>query len=332
MVTQQPTGAWLAAALVFISVAMITTALAILVEWLARRRRERGVATQLHRLSTEALETLSPGAAAILRGTGISEAPWVQLLTGRVPHLRDVQNMLHQAALDWSVRSYMTFAFGSGVAFGLTAYGLTASWIAAAFAAALGASLPYMYVGYRRGKRLARFEEQFPAAVDLLGRAIRAGHPLSAALKMVADEVADPVAGEFRAVFEEQRFGLPFTESLAALADRVPLADVRIFVTAVLIQREVGGNLTEILDNLAEIIRQRFTLKRQVQVLTAEGRYSVYVLTALPIVIAGFVYLTNPTYLKPLWETDIGRMMLYGALAAQVVGYLWMRKLTNIEF
>jgi tight adherence protein B len=329
---QQPPGAWQAAALVFISVAMVTMALAVLVEWLARRRRDRGVATQLERLNTEALDTLSPGASALLRASDAAEAAWVQALVGWVPHIRDVQHLLQQAGIDWSVRSYLTLAAGAGVTFGVSVYGLTASWVFATAAAAIGASIPYLYVSRRRRRRLDRFEELFPAAVDLLGRAVRAGHPLSAALKMVADEADDPVASEFRIVFDEQRFGLPFAESLASLADRVPLSDVRIFVTAVLIQREVGGNLTEILDNLSEIIRQRTTLHRQVQVLTAEGRYSVYVLTGLPIVIAAFVYFTSPAYLRPLWETPIGRGMLYGAITAQVVGYLWMRRLTRIEY
>ncbi|HSK18056.1 MAG TPA: type II secretion system F family protein [Longimicrobiales bacterium] len=328
----QTGGAWIAAALVFISVALVTTAVAVFIEWFVRRRRERGVTTQLERLNTEALETLSPGAGAILRGTQLADAAWVEALTGRVPHLRDVQHLLQQAALEWSVSSYLAFAAGAGFAAGVAVFGMTANLVFALIAAAFGAALPFMYVSRRRSRRMARFEEQFPGAVDLLGRAIRAGHPLSAALKMVADEVDEPVAGEFRAVFEEQRFGIPFSESLAALADRVPSADVRIFVTAVLIQREVGGNLTEILDNLSDIIRQRFTLQRQVKVLTAEGRYSVYVLTAMPVLIAAFVYMTNREYLRPLWETEAGRMMLYGALVAQVVGYLWMNKLTKIEF
>jgi tight adherence protein B len=327
----QPTGAWLAAGLVFISVALATTAVAVLVEWLARRGRERGVAAQLERLNTEALETLSPGAGALLRTT-LSEEPWVQALASRLPHLQDIQHLLRQSGIDWSLRSYLTFVGGAALGAAIAMLGLTASLVAAAAAAAAGAALPYIYLRIRRSRRLARFEEQFPAAVDLLGRAIRAGHPLSAALKMVADDVDDPVAGEFRAVFEEQRFGLPFSESLASLADRVPSADVRIFVTAVLIQREVGGNLTEILDNLAHIIRQRFTLQRQVKVLTAEGRYSVYVLTAMPIGIGGFLYMTNREYLRPLWETEVGRMMLWAALIAQVVGYIWMHRLTKIEF
>jgi tight adherence protein B len=331
-VTPTTMDAWLAAGLVFLTVALATTAIAVLVEWLSRRRRERSVGAQLERLNTEALDTLAPGAGAILRGTADAEAPWVQALVGRVPHLRDVQTLLEQAGVQWSVRSYITFAAGAGLSMGIAVFGLTSSIVVATAAAAASAALPYGYVSRRRTKRLAQFEEQFPGAVDLLGRAMRAGHPLSSALKMVADETGEPVAGEFLAVFEEQRFGLPFAESLAALADRVPSPDVRIFVTAIMIQREVGGNLAEILDNLAEIIRQRFTLKRQVQVLTAEGRYSVYVLSALPIVIGGFVFLTNREYLRPLWETPMGRAMLYMAITGQVVGYLWMRRVTRIDY
>jgi tight adherence protein B len=326
------TGAWIAAGLVFVSVALATTAVAVLFEWLTRRGREKRVAQQLDRLGSEALDSVSPGASAILRGTGQVEAPWVQALSSRVPHLRDIQALLEQAALSWSVRSYLAFALGAGAAFGTGVLGLTGSPVFAVVGAAAGAALPYGYVAHRRSRRLARFEEQFPAAVDLLGRAMRAGHPLSSALKMVAEESPEPVAGEFRAVFEEQRFGLPFAESLGSFADRVPLPDVRIFVTAVLIQREVGGNLAEILDNLAEIIRQRFMLQRQLQVLTAEGRYSVYVLSALPILIGGFVFMTNRDYLRPLWETGGGRAMLYGAVMAQVVGYMWMRRITKLDF
>jgi tight adherence protein B len=179
---------------------------------------------------------------------------------------------------------------------------------------------------------MEKFEEQFPEAIDLLGRAIRAGHPISSGLKMVAEEMPEPVAGEFRNMFEEQRFGLSFADSLASFADRIPLVDVRIFVTAVLIQREVGGNLTEILDNLGHIIRQRFMLQRQVKVLTAEGRFSMYVLTALPIGIAGFIAVSNREYLSPLFETEAGRTMLWAALFGQILGYLWMRRITKIEF
>jgi tight adherence protein B len=290
------------------------------------------VTAQLQRLDTEGLESIAPGAGSIFRNQALAEADWVQALAARVPHLRYVKHMLQQAALDWTVKSYLVFVVGVALGAGMVGLLISGSGGVAVLVAAVGAALPYLYVRQRRSSRLAKFEEQFPESIDLLGRAIRAGHPISAGLKMVSEEMPEPVAGEFRLMFEEQRFGLSFSDSLASFADRMPLVDVRIFVTAVLIQREVGGNLTEILDNLAHIIRQRFTLQRQVKVLTAEGRFSMYVLSALPVAIAGFILLSNPDYLLPLVQTDIGRKLLWGALIAQFFGYLWMRRITKIEF
>jgi tight adherence protein B len=198
--------------------------------------------------------------------------------------------------------------------------------------ACIAAALPYLYVGHKRTARLRKLEEQFPEAVDLIGRAIRAGHPLPAALKMVAEECPDPIASEFRRTFEEIRFGLPAEDTLGGLADRLPLVDLRIFVTAVLIQREVGGNLAEILDNLTAIIRQRFTLMRQVRVLTAEGRMSMYVLGLLPFAIGLFVFYSNPGYVMTLFTHPAGKAMIAAALTLQAVGWWWMSRITNIDF
>lgn len=332
MVGSLPPGALMLGVLVFAAVALATVALSLLVEWIAERRRRRGVADQLKRLTTEGLESLSPGAGSLFRGTDGADAPWVQALSARVPHMRDAKHTLEQAALGWTVQTYLLLVVGLGLSFGLGVLLATGSWLYALLAAAIGAWLPRLYVTRKRKKRLAQFEEQFPETIDLLGRAIRAGHPFSSGIRMVAEETADPIAGEFRRVFEEQRFGLPFEDTIAAMADRVPLVDVRIFVTALMIQREVGGNLAEILDNLASIIRQRFTLMRQVRTLTAEGRLSMYVLTVLPFGVALFVFFANPEYVMTLFTHPIGNMMLGVALFMQVVGYLWMRKITNIEF
>jgi tight adherence protein B len=319
------------ALLVFLAVAMATVALSLLIEWLAARSRRRGVTQQLERLATEGLESLSPGASRLFRGEE-GESRWVQALSARVPHLRDVKHVLEQADLGWTVQSYLLLAGGLGLALGSGVQLATGRWLFAVPAAVLGAMLPHLYLRRRRSKRLRRFEELFPAAVDLLGRAIRAGHPFAAGMKMVAEESPEPIASEFRRTFEEQRFGLSLEDTLTALCDRVPLIDVRIFVTALMIQREVGGNLAEILDNLSEIIRQRFTLMRQVRVLTAEGRLSMYVLTGLPIGVGGFVFLSNPEYVMVLFTHPIGKLMVGAALVMQVVGFLWMRKITDIEF
>jgi tight adherence protein B len=327
-----PQGTWIPAVLVFVAVALGTVALAVLVEWVSAVRRRRGVVAQLQKLDTEGLEAIAPGAGSIFRSQAAGDADWLQTVTARVPHLSHVKTMLQQAALDWTVKTYLVLVLGLCCAGGASGLLFSGSLRYALIGAVIGGFAPFLYVRHRRATRLAKFEEQFPEAIDLLGRAIRAGHPISAGLKMVSEEMPDPVASEFRMMFEEQRFGIAFGDSLASFADRMQLVDVRIFVTAVLIQREVGGNLTEILDNLAHIVRQRFMLARQVNVLTAEGRYSMYVLSAMPFAIAAFIAFSNADYLRPLIDTDIGRKMLWGAAISQVIGYLWMRRIVRIEY
>jgi tight adherence protein B len=325
-------GAWVLALLVFVAVALVTVALSMAWEWFAARQRHRSVAQQLQKLNTEGLESIAPGAGSLFRGGDGQESALVQQISARVPHLRDMRHVLDQADLRWTVQTYLLLVGGLGIGLGAAVMLGTGNLLYAVPAAAFGAWLPHGYVGHQRKKRMARFEELFPGTVDLLGRAIRAGHPFGSGMKMVAEEAAEPVAGEFLRTFEEQRFGLPFEDTMTALADRVPLPDVRIFVTAILIQREVGGNLAEILDNIADIIRQRFTLARQVKTLTAEGRLSMYVLTAMPIAVAAFLFVSNPDYLGVLFEHPIGRFMVGAALFMQVVGFIWMRRITNIEF
>jgi tight adherence protein B len=197
--------------------------------------------------------------------------------------------------------------------------------------AALGAVLPMIYARRKRDQRLRAFEEALPDALDLLARAIRAGHPIGAGIKIVADEAAEPVAGEFQRTFEEQRFGLPFEDTMLALSVRVPLIDLRMLVTAILIQREVGGNLAEVLDNLGDVIRQRFTVHRQLRVHTAQGRLSGYVLAVLPIAVGSIIYMVNPEYVNLLFTNQLGRFMLLSAIMLQLVGFLWIRRIIDIE-
>ena len=204
--------------------------------------------------------------------------------------------------------------------------------VAVAFVATvIGGMLPTMYVRRRRTKRLNAFEELLPEAIDLVGRALRAGHPLTAGFKMAADDGPEPVAGEFRRVFEEQRFGLPIQDSLLGMADRVNIVDVRILVTAILIQREVGGNLAEILDNLAAVVRARFTIRRQIRVYTAQGRMTGYLLSALPIILFSMLYMINAEYMSILFTDPIGKILIVVAITMQLIGFLWIRKIIKIE-
>jgi tight adherence protein B len=203
--------------------------------------------------------------------------------------------------------------------------------VGAAPAGLLLGALPVLFLMNRRSARIKKFEEQFPEALDLLSRALRAGHAFQTSLGMVADEVAEPVGPEFKKTFDQQNFGLPLKECLFELADRVPLLDVRFFATAVTIQRETGGNLAEILDNLAYVVRERFKILRQVRVHTAHGRFTGYVLLALPVVLGAILSYLSPDHMNALFTEQMGKNMLMGAAVMQTVGYFWIRKVIKIE-
>jgi tight adherence protein B len=195
----------------------------------------------------------------------------------------------------------------------------------------VGSLIPLGWLLHKRSSRLKRFEEQFPEALDLLSRAIRAGHAFQTALGMVGDDLTPPVGPEFKKTFDEQNFGLPLRDALHQLTERVPILDVRFFVTAVLIQRETGGNLAEILDNLAHVVRERFKIRRQVRVHTAHGRFTGYVLLALPAALAVALSFINPEHMQVLFEERMGQIMLGAAIVMQTIGYFWIRKVIKIE-
>ncbi len=196
---------------------------------------------------------------------------------------------------------------------------------------AAGFGLPFMVLRMKRTRRLHNFEEQFPEALDLIGRALKAGHAFATGLKMVADEMPEPVGPEFRKTFDEQNFGLPLKDALENLTIRMPLLDVRFFSTAVLIQRETGGNLAEILENLSHVVRERFKILRQVRVYTAHGRLTGYVLLALPAFLSIALMFINPEHMNLLFRERMGQMMLMGAVVMQTFGFLWIKKIVKIE-
>ena len=195
----------------------------------------------------------------------------------------------------------------------------------------LGAFLPYSYANYKRSKRFSKFEEIFPEAIDTLARAVRAGHAFTTALELIASEIAEPVASEFRKLFEEQKFGLPVRDALVNLTERVPLVDVKFFVTAVMLQRETGGNLAEILDNLSYVIRERFKIMRQVRVHTAQGRMTMMLLMGLPPIIVVTMQAMNPSFIKPLFDDPIGHSLIVVGITLQTIGYFVIRKIIQIQ-
>jgi tight adherence protein B len=195
----------------------------------------------------------------------------------------------------------------------------------------VAAVIPIGVVAFKRNRRLRKFEEHFPEALDLLGRAVRAGHAFTTGLEMISKECPEPLAGEFRTAFEEQNFGLPLRDALLNLTERIPLIDVRFFVTALLIQKETGGNLAEILDGLARVIRDRFRIYREVQVRTAQGRLTAAILIALPIMMLIILSALNPKYVGVLFTDPMGPVVLVTAAIMQLIGSAILWKIIHFE-
>lgn len=324
-----PTSIWVPALVAFLTVALATISAVFLWEWLQENQRKRGMMDHLRSLATEPLEGL--GQSTSVFRSAVMQSPWLRPIVSRVPQLRDAELLLQQADVSWSLQTLIILSVGMAAGLAFMMLIATQSVVSAVLATVVGAMLPGMYVRRRRTKRLNAFEEFLPESIDLVGRALRAGHPLSAGFKMAADDGPEPVAGEFRRIFEEQRFGLPLQDSLLGMADRINLVDVRILVTAILIQREVGGNLAEILDNLAAVVRARFTIRRQVRVYTAQGRMTGYLLSALPLIIFAILYAINGKYMSILFTDPVGKFLVGVAISMQLIGFVWIRKIIKIE-
>jgi tight adherence protein B len=191
--------------------------------------------------------------------------------------------------------------------------------------------LPFLFIAWKRKRRLRQFEERFPEALDLLGRAIRAGHAFTTGLEMISKDSPEPVASEFRTAFEEQNFGLPLRDALLNMTERIPLIDVRFFVTALLIQKETGGNLAEILDSLARVIRERFRIFRDVRIRTAQGRLTAGIMIALPMFMLLVLTILNPAYTRVLFFDPKGPPILAVAALLQVVGSIIIWRIIQIE-
>lgn len=255
-----------------------------------------------------------------------------RLLTRRSDAVAPLRRLLDQSA----VKTTLGVILLSSALLGLLGF-VVARWITSSTLAGLllGISLaptPVVYLVVMRQRRIRRFEELLPEAMDLLARAMRAGHTFSTGLAMVADEMPQPIAGEFRLLYDRQNFGMPLGDALKEFAARIPLLDARFFVTAVLTQREAGGNLAEVLDNLASVIRRRFKVKREVRSKSAHGRMTGWILVSLPVAAAVVLLMISPGYLKPLVEDAIGIRLVVGAVVLQVIGTLVVRKIIRIEY
>jgi len=238
---------------------------------------------------------------------------------------------IEQSGMKVSISGVLIVATVVGAVGALLVTMLTRSPMGLPAGFAIGFALPFMFLKFKRTKRLRAFEEMFPEALDLIARALKAGHAFATGLKMAADELSEPVGPEFRKTFDEQNFGLPLKDALENLTLRIPILDVRFFATAVLIQRETGGNLSEILENLAHVVRERFKILRQVRVYTAHGRLTGYVLLALPAVLSIALSFINPEHMNMLFREHMGQILLMVAIGMQIAGYIWIRQVVKIE-
>jgi tight adherence protein B len=291
----------------------------------ARLLRDRLAAVQ------KAAEREPSEELALLRDEMLSEIPALDKMLRRSESISDFQALLTQAGIETRAGNMLLLSVVAAVVAGAIALLVGRAVIFGWAGMVVGAILPYAYASYRRGKRFQKFEELFPEAIDTLARAVRAGHAFTTALELIANEVAEPVSSEIRKLFEEQKFGMPVRDALVNLAERVPLVDVKFFVTAVMLQRETGGNLAEILDNLSYMIRERFKIQRQVRVFTAQGRLTMLLLMAMPPVVVVVMLVMSPSFIRPLFDDPLGHTAIVIAITLQTVGYFVIRKIIRIQ-
>jgi tight adherence protein B len=257
--------------------------------------------------------------------------PSIDRLIGGTAKGTKLSAWIEQTGVKTSLSTVLFISLMLAGLFGFIGYSLIGMPLAIPVVGAFGFALPWIYLNWKRGKRLLKFEEEFPEALDLIARALKAGHAFVTGLKMVADEMSEPIGPEFRKTFDEQNFGLPLKDALENLTTRVPSLDVRFFATAVLIQRETGGNLSEILETLGHVVRERFKILRQVRVHTAHGRLTGYVLLGLPVVLAIALMFINPDHMNLLFREPLGQAMLMTAMGMQAAGYFWIKQVIKIE-
>jgi tight adherence protein B len=294
-------------------------------EWWRRR--------EMSAMLRPAADDAGPRGTQLLRNLNAQRSHlevWLEHLT----LLERTKKLIQQAGVNWTPgRLILTMAGGAIGTLALSKMlpALFAYPGTSAALAVLLAALPYLYLRRKRAHRSAAFEEQFPEALDFLARSMRAGHAFTISLRMASEDLPDPLGLEFRTLFNEQNLGSPLDTALYNLVDRVPLLDVRFFVSAVILQKQTGGNLGEILTRLAHVIRQRFQLKGQVKAASAHGRITALVLTILPAATAVLMLIAAPAYLRSMFDDPDGKKLIAGSIVGQIVGQLVIRKIIRIK-
>jgi tight adherence protein B len=293
-------------------------------------RRKKQVVDMLHTASGEPVVTVGN----LLKEIESEKPTGLKRMLNSLQFSKHAAEQIQQAGLNWSANrllAAMGLAMIPGLGLGSLVPFLLNGPVTAVVLALVFGAIPYLIVRQKRSKRLAQLEEQFPEALDFLARSMRAGHAFSISLEMLGEEMADPLGQEFRALFNEQNLGAPLDLALRNFSTRVPLLDVRFFTSSVLLQKQTGGNLSEILSRLAYVIRERFRLKGQVKAASAHGRLTATILTLLPVVTMVGLLVVAPGYLQSMAEDSDGKWLIAGAIIAQVLGNFFIKKIINIK-
>ena len=267
----------------------------------------------------------------IVKRANLSDIPLLEVLLRQVAPAKRLQNYLSQADLDWSVGRVV-----SGTVFLLVVVPFVLGFfipnlVLQLLGGCIAAASIYIFIYVKRSMRFDRFNELLPEAIDLLTRALKAGHSINAAIEMVAREVPEPVGGEFRRTFEEQNFGLPMREAMTNFASRIPIPDLQFLITAILVQKETGGNLVEILEKTANVLRERLRLKGQLAIYTAQGKLTGWILGGLPFFLFVGLSIVNPDYGKILINDPFGRKLIYTGLVMMAIGAYVIRKIVDVK-
>ena len=289
------------------------------------RLQKRLADALLHSANTEDVDVI------LARSELMSEIPWVNRSLINIQSALHLKRFLDQADLHITPSRLIMFSGMAGILAAMAVSALTFSLLLMMAAGVLAAALPFIHVWYKRKKRLDAFLEHLPDALDLMSRALSAGHAFSEAMHMISVEMPEPIAGEFRKTYEEQNLGLSMKLALENLTNRIPLLDLRMCVTAILIQRETGGNLAEILEKVAYTIRERFRILGDLKTLTTSSRMSAWLLCGLPIGVTLAITFMNPEYMSVLWKDPRGHYLIAAAMIMQVTGMLIVRKILRIK-
>lgn len=318
---------WIFLSLVFLAVFLLAQGMVVPVFGEARKTRKRLQA----RLNALAASNVQSEVASLLREKYLRELSPLERSLETLPGMERLARLIEQSGSSTpAYRVVLTsFMFALGAAF--LGWMLSRLWHVAALLCVAGLAAPYLQVIRKRGRRMAKFEEQFPDAVDVIKRALKAGHPFTQCLKLVAQDMDEPISREFEFVFTEINYGSDVRRAMLGLLERVPSVSVMALITAVLVQKETGGNLAETLERITAVIRGRFKLHRRIKSLSAEGRLSANILAMVPLVLFAVIWFTTPEYLPTLLDNPLGPKLITVAVVLGVLGILWIRRIIRIQ-